>query len=224
MTTKRQKNDMETERNLKLIKKEDGLYFTDGNAEIHGDFTKLLRRINKNNLNGELIVKAAKIKSLDRPLNIFDATAGLGEDSFLLAAAGHNVTLFEQDKIVFSLLSDTLKRAENDERTKDIVKRMTVFNGNSIEKMKSFTQPPDIIYLDPMFPERQKSSLVKKKFQLIHHIEKPCDNEEELLQAAINAKPYKIIIKRPVKGEYLAGIKPGYSLTGKAVRYDCIVL
>ncbi len=215
---------MENENRLELIKKEDGLYFTDGNTEIRGDFTKLLRRINKNNLNGELIVKAAKIKGLNRPLNIFDATAGLGEDSFLLAAAGHCVTLYEQDSIIFSLLFDALKRAYEDERTKDIVKRMTVFNGDSIERMKNFREPPDIIYLDPMFPERQKTALVKKKFQLIHNIEKPCDNEEELLNTAINANPRKIIIKRPVKGEYLAGIKPGYSLTGKAVRYDCIVL
>ena len=65
--------------------------------------------------------------------------------------------------------------------------------------------------------------LKKKKFQLIHHLEKPCEDEEALLNAAIAAKPRKILIKRPVKGPYLCGRKPSYSIAGKAVRYDCLV-
>ena len=48
--------------------------------------------------------------------------------------------------------------------------------------------------------------------------------EEALLAAARNANPEKIVIKRPVKGPYLAGVRPDYSLGGKAVRYDCIVI
>ena len=84
------------------------------------------------------------------------------------------------------------------------------------------TAAPDVIYLDPMFPARQKSAAVKKKFQLLHHLEAPCANEEELLLAAIAANPRKVIIKRPIKGPLLAGIKPSYSISGKAVRYDCI--
>ena len=82
---------------------------------------------------------------------------------------------------------------------------------------------PDVIYLDPMFPERQKSGLVKKKFQLIHYLEAPAENEETLMQAAIDARPFKIVVKRPAKGPYLAGLKPSYSLDGKAIRYDCYV-
>ena len=81
----------------------------------------------------------------------------------------------------------------------------------------------DVIYLDPMFPERRKSAAVKKKFQLLHELERPCENEEELLKAAIDAHPSKIVIKRPVKGPYLAGIKPSHQFTGKAARYDCLV-
>ena len=74
-----------------------------------------------------------------------------------------------------------------------------------------------------MFPERQKSGLVKKKFQLIHYLEAPAENEEALMQAAIDARPFKIVVKRPAKGPYLAGLKPSYSLDGKAIRYDCYV-
>ncbi|MBQ9863677.1 MAG: class I SAM-dependent methyltransferase, partial [Lachnospiraceae bacterium] len=49
------------------------------------------------------------------------------------------------------------------------------------------------------------------------------DKEEALLNAAISLKPKKIIIKRPLKGPFLAGVKPSYSLKGKAIRVDVIV-
>ena len=44
------------------------------------------------------------------------------------------------------------------------------------------------------------------------------------MEAAISAHPRKIVVKRPLKGPWLAGRKPHYSLKGKAIRYDCFVL
>ena len=75
-----------------------------------------------------------------------------------------------------------------------------------------------------MFPGRQKSGLVKKKAQLLQKLEKPCEDEEGLLQAAVSAGPRKIVIKRPLKGPFLAGRKPDYSITGKTIRYDCLLV
>ena len=54
--------------------------------------------------------------------------------------------------------------------------------------------------------------------------EKPCTDERDLLDAALNMKPRRVVIKRPLKGPYLADIKPSYSINGKAIRYDCIVI
>jgi DNA-3-methyladenine glycosylase I len=84
---------------------------------------------------------------------------------------------------------------------------------------------PDVVLLDPMFPVRQKSGLIKKKFQLLQKLEQPsADEEAELLQAALAASPRRIVIKRPLKGPYLAGRQPDYSLCGTAIRYDCILV
>ena len=47
--------------------------------------------------------------------------------------------------------------------------------------------------------------------------------QEELRRAALLAHPRKVVVKRPVKGPYLAGVKPSHTVAGKAVRYDCIV-
>ena len=79
----------------------------------------------------------------------------------------------------------------------------------------------NLIYLDPMFPESRKSGLTNKKLQLIRKMEPPCFEEEKLFEAAIKAAPDKVIVKRPLKSDYLAGKSPNYSLNGKAIRYDC---
>ena len=96
--------------------------------------------------------------------------------------------------------------------------------GNSVKLMPALLDPVDVIYLDPMFPARQKSSLINKKLQLIQKLEPPCSQETDLFDAAISAKPDKIIVKRPLKSEFLAGRKPSYTLSGKAIRYDCYTL
>lgn len=192
--------------------------------QMQGDFTRMLPRLKQNNLQNEMLVKAAKIKHADGVLTAIDATAGLGEDAILLAAAGFRVQLYERNPIIAALLRDALERAAKVDALSDIVSRMTFAEADSITALQGLSERPDIILLDPMFPERQKSALIKKKFQLLHSIEQPCQDEEQLLQAAMQAHPRKIIIKRPLKGPYLADVRPNHSLSGKAIRYDCIVL
>lgn len=206
---------------LKLDDK--GLSLTDGKHELRGDFTDNLSRLKQSNLERELIVKAAKLRALDHPPVLIDATAGMGEDSLLLAAAGFNVKLYEYDPVIASLLEDTIRRALLVPELSDIVSHMELHIENSIEAMNNLDIKPDIILLDPMFPARSKSSLVKKKFQLLQQLEPPCSDADLLLRSAISLRPHKIIIKRPVKGPFLADIKPDYSLSGKAIRYDCLL-
>ena len=155
---------------------------------------------------------------------LIDAAAGLGNDGLLLAAAGFKVTLCEYNPVIAALLENSLKRAADVPELAAAVSNITVRTGDSIPFMRETENRPDVIYLDPMFPESGKNALIKKKFQLLRQLELPCSNEEELLTAALSANPHKIVIKRPVKGPYLAGRKPAYSITGKAVRYDCLIV
>lgn len=206
-----------------LVQTENGLALKDDELLITGDFNKLSKRLKPSNLETELIVKACKGKEGRTGLTVVDATAGLGEDSFILAAAGFRVKLYERDEIIFKLLKDAYERALDDPKLSLYAGRMELFYENSIEALKNMEGRADIVYLDPMFPERKKSSRVKKKFQLIHRLEAPCDDEEELFNAAKASKPFKIVVKRPLKGEVLAGQKPSYSLNGKAIRMDVYV-
>lgn len=145
----------------------------------------------------------------------------MGEDSLLLAACGYQVTLYEQNPVIAILLKDALRRAKKNTVLKDIVSRMQLVEGDSIEHLNKRLDPVDVIYLDPMFPGRQKSGLINKKLQLIQKLEPPCSKETALFDAAMAAQPSKIIVKRPLKSPYLDERVPSYSLKGKAIRYDC---
>jgi 16S rRNA (guanine1516-N2)-methyltransferase len=169
-----------------------------------------------------------------RPIHVLDATAGLGEDSLLLAAAGFQVTMFESDPVIAALLRDAMRRAGEHPVLVEVVRRMRLVEADSMEAMRTAGNQleginhsdgicrPDVVYLDPMFPERQKSGLIKKKFQLLQRLELPCAEENEMLEAALASRPRRIVIKRPLKGPVLAGFKPTFVIKGKAIRYDCI--
>ena len=184
-----------------------------------GDFENMLHRVTNGRLQHEMLAKA--VKTDQENLKAIDATAGMGEDSLLLAACGYQVTLYEQNPVIAILLKDALRRAKKNTVLKDIVSRMQLVEGDSIEHLNKRLDPVDVIYLDPMFPGRQKSGLINKKLQLIQKLEPPCSKETALFDAAMAAQPSKIIVKRPLKRPYLDERVPSYSLKGKAIRYDC---
>lgn len=204
----------------------EGLALECDGMSLRQDFARMLPRLKPARLHGELLVKASRLKGLPadaRPTAV-DATAGLGEDALLLAAAGFQVRLLERNPAIALLLQDALRRAALDPRLADIVAHMAFSPGDSVDELPSMSPAPDVVYLDPMFPERAKSAAVKKKFQLLHRLERPCDDEEALLAAAFAARPRKVVVKRPPKGPWLAGKRPSHAVAGKAVRYDCYAL
>ena len=162
------KEDNNQQENPRLETIDGILTLVDGKTGFSGDFTRLKKRLTHANLSHEMLIKAAKVRNAPMPLQVLDATAGMGEDSLLLAAAGYTVDLCEKNPVIYALLEDAYKRALLDPELKPVAERMHVENRYSIKLMRSDDYKPDIDYLDPMFPKREKSSLVKKKFQLIH--------------------------------------------------------
>lgn len=172
------------------------------------------------------IAKAVGCKSDYRP-TVLDITAGLGGDAFVLACLGCNVSLVEKNPIVYALLADGISRAgllDND--TRQIINdRMTLLpKQRAQESLLSMTNHFDVIYIDPMFPERQKTAKVKKAMQYFHDIVGfEHEQEDELLQLAREKATKRVVIKRPKLAPYLAEKKPSYQLKGKSVRYDVYV-
>jgi 16S rRNA (guanine1516-N2)-methyltransferase len=215
-------SDLELPEGLELRRDERGLALAGDGMELRGDFAHLLPRLRQDRLHRELLVRAARVRGAEAPTAV-DATAGLGEDALLLAAAGFEVTLCERDPVIAALLADALARVQEDERLAEVAGRMQLVEGDAKETLASLDEAPDVVFLDPMFPERRRRASTNKKLQLFQRLERPCEDEEALMAAALAARPRKVVVKRPLKGPYLAGVKPSSSLAGKVVRYDVIV-
>ena len=171
----------------------EGLTLSHDGVDVRGDFSRMRPRVRAGVLSKELLVRACRVKGAFAPVAM-DFTAGLGEDSFLLAASGFSVTLLERNPVVAALLADAMERARKDPELAGIVARMTLVQGDALDALDEAMhdgRQPDVVYLDPMFPEKRKDAVAKKKLQLIQRLEAPCDDESTLLDAALTAGPRK---------------------------------
>ncbi|RMP08315.1 Ribosomal RNA small subunit methyltransferase J [Pseudomonas syringae pv. delphinii] len=169
---------------------------------------------------GQMIAKAVGIQSGIRP-SVLDATAGLGKDAFVLASLGCEMSLIERQPIIAALLEDGLARGRSDRDIGPIIARMRLLTGNSIEIIRSWAgEPPQVIYLDPMFPHREKTALVKKEMRLFRPLVGDDMDAPALLAAALALATHRVVVKRPRKAPCIDGPKPGYALDGKSSRYD----
>lgn len=165
----------------------------------------------------ELLLKA--IGGRRTNLQIFDATAGLGRDSFLLASYGASVTLCERQPVVAALLGDGLRRGlVAAPEVASVVSRLTLQEGSALALLDA--AQADVVYLDPMFPESRKSALVKKEMRLFHALVGQDDDADALLAQALARARHRVVVKRPPHAPPLGGPAPQFAVSGKAVRFD----
>ena len=170
---------------------------------------------------GQEIAKAIGLKHGFTP-HILDATAGLGRDAFVLASLGCQVTLMERMPVVATLLYDGLERAQLNSEVGVIAQRMQLVHASAIENM-SLAQQPDVIYLDPMYPHREKSAAVKKEMRVFQSLVGEDLDADALLAPALALAKYRVVVKRPNYAPPLNDKKPSMSIKMKKNRFDVYV-
>lgn len=172
---------------------------------------------------GQAIAKAVGLNKGATP-SVLDATAGLGRDAFVLATLGCNVTLFERNNVVAALLFDGLERAYLDTEIGPWVKeRMRMAHGISHELLSLQTQQFDVVYLDPMFPHREKSALVKKEMRVFQSLVGDDQDADALLAPALQLASKRVVVKRPDYAPFLAEKTPSTQIKTKKNRFDVYV-
>ncbi|NJD26206.1 MAG: SAM-dependent methyltransferase [Betaproteobacteria bacterium] len=181
----------------------------------------LAHRVRHGGGTGQMIARAVGIQPGIRP-TILDATAGLGRDAFVLAELGCRLTLIERCPAIHALLADGLQRARTSAESAAAIERMTLLPpADAIATMHGWDEAaPQVVYLDPMFPHRDKSALVKKEMRLFRPLVGDDDDAPDLLAAALALASHRVVVKRPRKAPALAGPAPGYALEGKSSRFD----
>lgn len=154
---------------------------------------------------------------------VLDATAGLAKDAFVLATLGCPVTMLERSPFVAALISDAMQRAADDESFIPLLKTgFELVNANAIDYLAELpaANKPDVIYLDPMYPERQKTALVKKNMKILQKLLGQDTDTEQLLSAARKVAGKRVVVKRPKEAGFVADEKPAFSIASKNTRYD----
>nr|WP_298412376.1 class I SAM-dependent methyltransferase [uncultured Halomonas sp.] len=175
---------------------------------------------------GQLIAKACGLGKGVTP-RIVDATAGLGRDAFVLAGLGAEVLMVERSPAIFALLEDALDRARSDDEVQSIVARLRLVHADSGRELTQVVSEagfdPQVVHLDPMFPHRSKSALVKKEMRLFRALVGDDDDASQLLEAALEVATHRVVVKRPRQAPPIAGPKPAHVIEGKTSRYDLYV-
>lgn len=169
---------------------------------------------------GEAVAKAVGIKGDYLP-SVIDATAGLGRDAFVLACVGCRVTLVERNPIVCALLEDGLNRAYLDPEIGAFMQeRMRLAAVRSIAELNPDSDFADVVYLDPMYPHKQKSALVKKEMRVFQHLVGADLDSDAFLLPAKDLARKRVVVKRPDYAPFLADTKPDFSQETKNHRFD----
>ena len=175
---------------------------------------------------GQDIAKAIGLKHGFTP-HILDATAGLGRDAFVLASLGCQVTLMERMPVVAALLADGLERAKLNAEVNEIANRMILVHTSSINNM-NLAKQVDVVYLDPMYPHREKSAAVKKEMRVFQSLVGEDLDADDLLAPALALATYRVVVKRPsyappLNCPTLPNRKPNTSINMKKNRFDVYV-
>ena len=169
---------------------------------------------------GEAIAKAAGIKGDYLP-DVIDATAGLGRDAFVLAAIGCRVRLIERHPIVRLLLQDGLFRAYCDPQMGAYwAQHLQLLNCVDLRQLSPKIDATDVIYLDPMFPHKAKSALVKKEMRVFQHLVGADLDAPDFLPIARQLARKRVIVKRPDYAPPLGDYAVNFTLATKNHRFD----
>lgn len=187
---------------------------------MHLTFRDIDRRTGSGNLSHKQPIARAIGTRAER---VIDATAGLGHDAALLACMGWPVMALERDPFIATLLDLSLADAIRDEEfMADLGGRLEVERSEATDWFAQPMRTPgahDVIYLDPMFTQRRRSSaLPRKPAQVLKALVDTSDDGEPLLKFA-RSIAHRVVVKRPDDGPELGG-RPDLVFAGRQVRYD----
>jgi 16S rRNA (guanine1516-N2)-methyltransferase len=168
------------------------------------------------------LAKAVGLKGGISPY-VLDATAGLGRDGFVLACLGCKVLLVERSPIIGVLLRQGLQQAQNDPQIGSIVRErlhITIADSRTYITTLTESQRPDVVYLDPMYPHRSKTALVKKEMRMLRQLVGDDPDAGELLAVARCCARQRVVVKRPRLAPVLEGPQPTMTIFSKNTRFD----
>jgi len=148
-------------------------------------------------------------------LRVLDGMAGLGLDGITLAMLGCDVLMVERDPQLFVLLQDAIARARA-----DVSFALSIeCREGDVRDVLAGRDEFDTVYLDPMFPPRDKAALPRKSAQVLGELLGASDEDLRELVAAARARARgRVVVKR--RRHDATWLQPDWQIVGRSVRFD----
>ncbi|MDO9180901.1 MAG: class I SAM-dependent methyltransferase [Bacteriovorax sp.] len=223
--TEKNKFNLELTPEKKLCDLCDYLYFSEGKLNYHSvdlgtmcfDFEETYRYHQRQHyaLSREPLARALGIKGETHPY-VWDTTCGTGKDSLLIRYFGAKLLSFERHPAIFLLLNDALRRYPlNFEIVFADASRLMPSENSDDDR-------PDVIYYDPMYPEKtgsKKSALPRKEMRIFKEVVGEDFDSNEFLDWALKTAKSRVVVKRALSATPIKE-NPTASYAGKSTRYD----
>lgn len=169
---------------------------------------------------GQLIAKAVGLKKIEQP-TILDLTAGFGQDAYVLACLGCRVVMLERCEAMAAVLQDGLERlyASGEMSHHQISLIMT----DAATYLQQLTELPDVIYMDPMYPDTKNTALAKKEMQALRELVGDDVDARALCLQALDKARYRVVVKRPRHGAPLLDKPADVVFKGQSSRFDVYI-
>ena len=194
----------------------------------------------------QALAKAIGFKN--QALEVLDTTGGWLKDAFLMADMGCQVKAMESHPFVFHFSKASLddfylqnskfsgstpsypqkpsyprKRVSKAFYLKNfkLSGSLELFFGDSVyylNSLKNYADYPDVIFIDPMFGGRKKSTS-KKELRILQQLTHGHDNKQEIFKSALSKAKQRVVVKRhklekPLKPNAL------FCFKGQSICYD----
>lgn len=185
---------------------------------------RFLRRLASERERDSLLARAV-LRGLDGVPTVLDPMAGLLHDAVILASFGCEVHARERCPVVALLTEQALNEARGEKQLSSIINRIAFSHGDGRDLLRQSVfslNKETVLYLDPMFPERQKQSAKSRgEMQALQSLVGEGDSGEEVFEAAMHMNVFRrVVVKRQRKVPFLGGWSPARSYFGRSVRYD----
>lgn len=146
-------------------------------------------------------------------LKVLDLSAGLGIDAIFVAQLGFQVTAIERNPLIFLALNEAVEKIESD------LQVHFVFD-SAQNYLNSSKNEVDVIYFDPMFPDKKKSALPRQEMVFFKNLVGNDSDADDVLALALKMKKaQRVVVKRPMKAPNIFK-KPESKIEGKLIRFD----
>ena len=144
-------------------------------------------------------------------VRVLDATAGWGTDGLALVRLGCDVRMLETHPQVFAMLDDRLHRSG--------VRAAAEWADARSRMRRADGERYDVVYLDPMFPPRNKTALPARPLQVLREIVgEEAPDASELLALARRCALGRVVMKQRAHGPAVG--EPDWRVTGRTIRFD----